>query len=774
MDEDGKGPVLSPRAQQLKEEILGEFSLTVDDVAGILEVDRSTVYRYIQDGALAALKIGREYRLSDADVEGFLQALITRERQRVAELRVKALTTGGGGPAAMAAVPTSEPRRAPQPQAAVTLLVVDEPGPATPAELGQMGPMPMGAQGAAQWEARRTGHSAVHPAHVLLALVSDRQCMIWDRPFPDAVPMRCGMARQALERVGAEIPALRSAAEALLPPPDQTPDGGTPNRDIEPMYRLFWGPSAREAMASLGRRWLGTDAVLLALYRDEALAEVLRSTGADEAAVRAELQKMANVVGTRPTDGPRFAELATHAGQLAAQRAWERGGKAIEPEDLLLALLADDQPSRDGVAYHALLTVGADLAAIRTWAEARLGPAAAERQDGRPDEAPIQPNPGLRTVVFERAVAAARGLGHGEVGTEHLLLGLYSIPEIADRMEQAHASHADVRAAIRRLAPVGAPQLTEHRPLFGRYGERAQKVIIQAQELARRRGIGHVSTELLMLALLADNDLMRSGVARKALDELGVNVPRLRAKVEALLPAPAMAAGHKEDIAFTPRGKAMIMEHAITAARTLGHAYVGTEHLLLAAYEASERLPQVLEEAGAVREGVEAAILRLSGGGPAEVSMPQHPEVGSALQLAEKRGRSSGHAVVQPGHILLGLLDLEGVAARGVLERLQVDLAGLEAAVSAAIPRGKASGTVPAAGGGSLSRRIPLNADAKNVLARAASAASAGGATQVGTEHLLLALHASPTSEISQILTAAGAPEDAIAVELARPGSVGA
>ena len=78
---------LSPRAQKLKDDLLGEFSLTVDDVAGVLEVDRSTIYRYIQDGSLVALKLGREYRLSERDVRAFLEGLISRERERVAGLR---------------------------------------------------------------------------------------------------------------------------------------------------------------------------------------------------------------------------------------------------------------------------------------------------------------------------------------------------------------------------------------------------------------------------------------------------------------------------------------------------------------------------------------------------------------------------------------------------------------------------------------------------------------------------------------------------------------
>ncbi len=760
---------LSPRARQLKERLLGEFSLSVDDVAGILEVDRSTVYRYIQDGALAALKIGREYRLSDADVEGFLQALVARERQRVAELRVRALTGAGGpsGPAAVPAAVPAPPAAATRPGAvpAAHPAALVEPVPTEEERPGSipMGPMAIGLQEAASVEARRTGHREVRPAHVLLGLISDGDGILLHRPFPERVPLRAGMARQALDRVGADVRALRAAVEAALPPPDEEPEKGPRNREMGAVFRAVWGQPAHQAVASLGRRWLGTDAILLALYGQADLAAALREAGAEEPAVRAELQRMAGTLAAAQAE-TRFSELARHTGQTAARMASERRARAIEPEDLLLALMEDHPAARDGLAQRALAAVGADLAAIRAWAEARLGRAPDGAPD--PDAVPLTPNPGLRTVVFERAVAAARGLGHEEVGTEHLLLGLYSIPEIAERLEQARAPHAEVRAAVRRLAPRGVPQRTERRPMFGRYSERSQRVIVLAQEESRRRGTGFVGTNHLMLGLLREG----AGIAPKALQALGIDLDVLRQKVEALLPEPKFPGGGPEgEIQFTPNGKALIMEHAVAAARALGHQYVGTEHLLLAAFDADHRLAQLLEESGAVREGVEAEVLRLLGGDPQgpDIPVPQHPAVGSALDLARDRARGLGHAVVQPAHLLLGLLDLQGGAARAVLERLHVDLGALEASVAATLPKGRGAGVVPA-GGGLVTASVGLSAESGAVMARAASAAAEAGAGRIGTEHLLLGLYAQPTSEVVELLTAAGAPADAVAVEAAR------
>ena len=732
------GPNLSPRAQQLKDRLLGEFSLSVDDVAGILEVDRSTVYRYIQDGALAALKIGREYRLSEVDVEGFLQVLIARERQRVSELRTTALAAA--------------PQRAAAPEA----VTVSEPGPE--AADRKEGPLLAGLHGLALDEARRTGHRAVQPGHLLLALLSAGDCWTWDRAFPERVPMRTGMARVALERLGADLPALRAAVEAGLPPPDGTP-GEQAQRDLSAEAQVVRFKHAHAELEPLGRRWAGTDCLLLGMYRDPGLAEALRAAGADEEAVRAEFRPMAAVLAARPPAQVRFGELARHLTREAANAAATGGAPAVQPEHLLLALTEESAAIRDGLAYRALEEVHADIPAIRAAALGRLGPQrqpAGDGGDGRERTLPA-PAAGLRAVVFERAPAAARGLGHGEVGTEHLLLGLYSVPEVAELLEQAGAAHSAVRVAIRRLAPAGAPQPAERRPLFGRYSERSQRTITRAQEEARRLGTGHVGTEHILLALLADDN---DGLARKALAELRVDVAALRQQVAAQLPAPRHPGGGPKEgaLMFTPRGKALIMEHSLAAARAMGMAYVGTEHLLLGIYDASEPLGRLLEQAGAVREGVEAEVLRLMGGGSGPSELPLDDAAASALDLARTEARHRGHTAVQPEHILIGLLELKGGAARQLLDRLAVDGHALRASAEASLPKGSRA---------AASTRAELNPDGKAVVAgHAVAAARAAGRSQVGTEHLLLGLHGIPA--LSALLSAAGAPEDAIRIEVAR------
>lgn len=50
----------------------GEPLLTVGEVAGIMRVSNMTVYRLIKSGQLAAIRVGKNYRIRRTDVERYL------------------------------------------------------------------------------------------------------------------------------------------------------------------------------------------------------------------------------------------------------------------------------------------------------------------------------------------------------------------------------------------------------------------------------------------------------------------------------------------------------------------------------------------------------------------------------------------------------------------------------------------------------------------------------------------------------------------------------
>ena len=125
--------------------------------------------------------------------------------------------------------------------------------------------------------------------------------------------------------------------------------------------------------------------------------------------------------------------------------------------------------------------------------------------------------------------------------------------------------------------------------MFERFTERARKVIILAREEAIRLGHNFVGTEHLLLGLIREGD----GLAVAILKKLNVNISAVKAEIEKIVSAGSEFSPAGE-IPFTPQAK-KVLEYAISEARSLGHNYIGTEHLLL----------------GLIREGEGAASLVL-------------------------------------------------------------------------------------------------------------------------------------------------------------------
>ena len=145
--------------------------------------------------------------------------------------------------------------------------------------------------------------------------------------------------------------------------------------------------------------------------------------------------------------------------------------------------------------------------------------------------------------------------------------------------------------------------------MFGRFTERAQRVIVLSQEEARRLGHNVVGTEHLLLGLIAEGE----GVAARALQSLDISVDQVRAEVERVI-------GRGEhptegQIGFTPRSK-RVLELAFDEARQLGHTYIGTEHILLGLIREGEGIAaQVLQNLGADLDKVRSQVNTLLGGG---------------------------------------------------------------------------------------------------------------------------------------------------------------
>src|SRR3990167_8564317 len=129
--------------------------------------------------------------------------------------------------------------------------------------------------------------------------------------------------------------------------------------------------------------------------------------------------------------------------------------------------------------------------------------------------------------------------------------------------------------------------------MFNRFTERARKVVILANEEARRFNHDYIGTEHLLLGLIKEGE----GVAAAVLQNLGLSLDAIRLEIEKLVkPGPATVVSG--DIPFTPKAKKVI-ELAMDEARNLGHNYIGTEHLLLGLIREGEGIAaQVLVNLG--------------------------------------------------------------------------------------------------------------------------------------------------------------------------------
>ncbi len=115
-----------------------------------------------------------------------------------------------------------------------------------------------------------------------------------------------------------------------------------------------------------------------------------------------------------------------------------------------------------------------------------------------------------------------------------------------------------------------------------RFTQRARRVLSLAHQEAERLRHTAINTEHILLGLVEEE----SGVAGRALQELGLETSRVLEIIERLEPM-----GREEPASLElSLGAQQVLENAIEEARQLGHPFVGTEHLLLGLTHSTEGL----------------------------------------------------------------------------------------------------------------------------------------------------------------------------------------
>jgi ATP-dependent Clp protease ATP-binding subunit ClpC len=170
--------------------------------------------------------------------------------------------------------------------------------------------------------------------------------------------------------------------------------------------------------------------------------------------------------------------------------------------------------------------------------------------------------------------------------------------------------------------------------MFERFTERARQVVVLAQDEARTLKHNYIGTEHILLGLLREEE----GLAARVLDSLDITVEEVRAQVARIVgKGDEVTTGQ---IPFTPRAK-KVLELALREALSLGHNYIGTEHILLGLVRENEGVAaRILLDFDADAEKIRNEIIRmLSGPGRRAQSGGQATEKKSS-KLLDQFGRN--------------------------------------------------------------------------------------------------------------------------------------
>src|SRR5213596_188151 len=182
--------------------------------------------------------------------------------------------------------------------------------------------------------------------------------------------------------------------------------------------------------------------------------------------------------------------------------------------------------------------------------------------------------------------------------------------------------------------------------MFERFTERARQVVVLAQEEARTLKHNYIGTEHILLGLLREEE----GLAARVLESLDITVEEVRAQV-------ARIVGQGDEVTtgqipFTPRAK-KVLELALREALSLGHNYIGTEHILLGLVRENEGVAaRILLDFDADSEKIRNEVIRmLSGPG----SRGQRSAASAGASSGQGEGKKSSKLLDQFGRNLTRL-----------------------------------------------------------------------------------------------------------------------
>jgi ATP-dependent Clp protease ATP-binding subunit ClpC len=192
--------------------------------------------------------------------------------------------------------------------------------------------------------------------------------------------------------------------------------------------------------------------------------------------------------------------------------------------------------------------------------------------------------------------------------------------------------------------------------MFERFTERARQVVVLAQEEARTLKHNYIGTEHILLGLLREEE----GLAARVLESLDITVERVRAQVVRIVGSGEEVTSGQ--IPFTPRAK-KVLELALREALSLGHNYIGTEHILLGLVRENEGVAaRILLDFDADSEKIRNEVIRMLSGPGGRRQQGQGGGGSGAGAGGQSEGKKSSKLLDQFGR------NLTRLAAEGKLD----------------------------------------------------------------------------------------------------------
>lgn len=271
--------------------------------------------------------------------------------------------------------------------------------------------------------------------------------------------------------------------------------------------------------------------------------------------------------------------------------------------------------------------------------------------------------------------------------------------------------------------------------MFARFTDSAIKVMLLAQEEARRLNWRYVGTEMILLALLSER-----GKAASVLKEQDISLNAARREVERIRGRGSGFA--PTDIPFTTNGK-RLLELSWNEATKLGVNHVSPEHLLLAIISLGQGTAiDVLSALDADLQKIRRRLLTKINDVKIEAESVRFEEIQRreeerkerkthVVEHASEEARRLGHSFVGTEMMLVGLLRASDGIAASALNRMGVTLENARVELERLVGRGK---------GDFVSAELPFTPRARRALELSWNEARELGHHHIGSDHLLLGL----------------------------------